>query len=192
LLLTSTAWLSAACANTSSTSSDSPGDSGATLPDSGGGSSLDARESDAADAPVDADAATCPALGMPSTFDQMVAYLCTNPQHIANWGVARGTVACDGLLGVVDRHGADAEELYLFDPITRGLVEALSGHDGYLTCLGSTTGIDRTTDPAFRACYVDFTTPTGNDGGAFGFQEACSDAGPDAAPEAGLTDAPPE
>ena len=163
LLLTSAAWLSTACDSTSSSS--------------------------AADAP---DGATCPALATPlQTFDQMVAYLCTNPGKVVYWGVYSGTVACDGLLAVVDTHGADAQDLYLFDATTGELVESLTGHNGGLTCLGSATGIDRRTDPAFNACTVYFVDPAGGGGGGLGLQQACLDAGPgDAASEAGLTDAP--
>jgi hypothetical protein len=150
-----------------------------------GGNANDASEedahpspdaSDAADAADAPDGATCPALGMPGqTFNQVLVSLCMGPLG-TSYGVYSGTVACDGLLAIAEGHGADGEDLYLFDPTTGNLVEELSGNDGRLTCLGSATGTDRTKDLAYQPCGVDLVEPYSS---GFGLQVACLDAGPD-------------
>lgn len=146
------------------------------LPDFGCGPCTDAGVPDGSDA-----GSCAPLYGPTRTFDQEAASLSTNPQGVANWSVACGTMECDGLLAIVDTHGADAQDLYLFDPTTGDLVETLSGNNGALFCTGSATGIDLTAGAAFSACRPPPYGPYGTGGFDFG---GCGDGGPpDASPE---------
>jgi hypothetical protein len=162
----------------SPSSSDSPSSPDAPSSSDSSSSSDSPSSSDASDA------GSCPPLYGPiRTFDQEAASLSTNPQGVANWSFACGTMECDGLLAIVDTHGADGQDLYLFDPTTGDLVETLSGNNGALFCTGSATRIDLTASPGFSGCRPAPYAPYGSGGFDFG---GCGDGGP------GATDASSE